>query len=160
MLHGIVVHSTLIAILLHGIMGCEWHHAHGATAAQGAHGLCGPADAGDCRADGRAHNHRHRHTAPQETVVTDTAEAPAFADGDRPGHPHDRCLEGECAYLLASQAAPPDPDQGLLQPAPVEPLAASLHGALLTGRGGFSLAPALAVLPYQPRCAVTQVWLI
>ncbi|NQV23247.1 MAG: hypothetical protein HQ518_02670 [Rhodopirellula sp.] len=123
---------TMMAMLLHSILGCCSHHAHACE-----HGLsvsgCQAEHHEHCReaeqADHIGHQHqgdRHDHHAPQ-SVVDDHSD-------DSAGHSHEPCRRscegGDCRFTQSSQVKTPTPDEGRLSaPAATPAVADSLIAA-------------------------------
>lgn len=85
MFDAIATSLTLVATLLHGVLGCCWHHEHDCVDAAGQHPAVSGEIAGTCSAANHCHDRDHDSEA--------APESPA-----QPGHEHEPC-GSRCVYL-------------------------------------------------------------
>jgi hypothetical protein len=85
MFDAIATSLTLVATLLHGVMGCCWHHEHDCCDAAAEHLAVSGEIVGTCSAE----NHHHDHDDDSGAAP----ESPA-----QPEHEHEPC-GGRCVYL-------------------------------------------------------------
>ena len=155
MFHFVVTGLTLIATLLHAVLGCCSHHAHAG------HTHC--ASAGEhhhAAAESEGHTHRccHAHHEQPDSEPHGLLQSGEGnqEDGERHAPGHDSCDEGTCQFVWPSKVSLPSYDG----PAPFATLPARLVSTAVSGGAlyswlGFSrsgLPPTLGVHD------LTQVW--
>lgn len=103
MVRGILTLLTAVAILAHAILGCCWHHGHGAE-------CC--ADAGSSAQAGQTESTPpqtmcacgHHHAAQPGTNSGAAYESAVDDEGDGVPRPATPCSHGRCTYLSVSDA--------------------------------------------------------
>jgi hypothetical protein len=149
---------TTLAMLLHGSVGCCWHHAHGddETRAACACEVVVESVADESRCAGHSHTQAcgsHATPAPPSDVIAAVADC-GCRRSDRHGA---GCSEAECSFLKHRSVELPDllsvADAGPVDVPAALPDASRLLGAERTADR--HPPPAAAV-----RRALTQVWLL
>ena len=144
---------TLLAMLVHSMLGCCWHHSHGARA-----------DSGGCAVDGD-HRDEVKSKSPPRVCCGHRhapSSAPASRDATDENSPSDNprgcCEEGSCVYTTSSEVKLPSDfvQFASLMPPMRETLTLCLHSVavLATIENGHPARPAAEVR------AEWQVWLI
>jgi hypothetical protein len=108
---------TLVATLLHSVLGCCWHHNHECCDAVATHTTV--TDEGTYEHRGVCERHRHEH---------DEDAGPASGRPARPDHEHEPCGDSRCVCLTTksvelsasaslefSMALPPTPVAGVTE---------------------------------------------
>jgi hypothetical protein len=147
---------TLLATLLHSMLGCCWHHAHVCACASSGRSptvrACSDVEqachAGTCR-----HHHAIEHAA----TDVPASDEPVPSGSERE-HEHGRCVEGDCVYLASKMLEFSASDLIVaameLPPAAIVAATAGRFGSFSCGHGDQSL-----IAPPRQR-ALLQVWLI
>src|SRR5262245_16709833 len=84
-MRSIISLITAFAVLLHLVLGCCGHHAHGQTHANCPHEHSDAAPTGSCHA-GHCHDHQEAPAQPSEPALP----------------PHEDCHESHCTFHIAS----------------------------------------------------------
>ena len=140
----------IVTMVLHGILGCCWHHGHAAACASEARRVASPqavpAETACC------HHHGHDHSLSPDSPGS---SGPDQQPGDPVDHEHE-CSDGACVYV--GSKAPE-----LSSPIPFQAFLGAEVGLLLKGPARNSVDRPVGTPPPHFRsslasCALLQVW--